>query len=139
MHWFIRLILAWAIIIALAFLVGDAFGGVTYAIPNKPTISVVLNPTICQAPCAVRVTVTIEGYEVDREVCIAVYDSAFDQRDDATRRSCWPWTGRKFTDVHIGNIGPGLYDIIASLEHGEQAVRQLRVSAAGDMINLDRR
>lgn len=92
------------------------------------TIGITVRPSVCQEPCAITASITIVGYDTGRSVCLEIWDKGWDG-PDANRRSCWPHSGRKVTEVHISNIPTGDYTITAILQHGppRQAVAQLRV------------
>lgn len=93
----------------------------------KPEVRLVVKPSSCLEPCAITASITIAGYEPEREVCVAIYDQGM-EADDPNRRSCWPWSGREITDVDIANIPAGNYTIVAALtEAGKRDTARLIV------------
>ena len=95
-----------------------------------PTIGLSVNPQQCLAPCEIKTSITITGYEATREVCLALYDGASAEiTEEPSRRSCWPFSGRKVTAISIAGIGAGTYRVVASLgaASSSRAIRPLVV------------
>lgn len=88
--------------------------------PVQPEIHVAVRPTSCLEPCSIKASITITGYEETREVCFALFDEEMDPPDEPSRRSCWPWNGRKITDVRVGNIPAGTYRVVAELKEAKR-------------------
>lgn len=132
-RWFIVGITAGAILLApQARLAGLGWA----AEVEEAQVSIVVKPLACFEPCAIRVAVTITNYEAEREVCLAIYDASIVSADDPSQRSCWPWAGRKITDVGIKNISAGTYNVVVSLTAaaGRRAQQTLRVAGGNDAL-----
>ena len=71
-------------------------------------LSLKVTPQVCAEPCTIKASITIEGLDPEREVCLGII---YEGEDEAYTRSCWPWTGRKQTDVTISRIPAGSYTV----------------------------
>lgn len=126
MRWLIACLIAWAIIASHI-----------SAAEMEAEVRIAVKPQVCFEPCDITAVITITGYEAEREVCLAIYDASMVSMvsaDDPNRRSCWPWYGRKVTDVSIRNIPAGTYNVVASLTaaEGRRATQTLRVLGEQD-------
>lgn len=68
--------------------------------------------SVCSEPCAIKMSIGVVGYEPGRSVCFALREDGWDA---PYRGSCWPWDGRKITDVRLGGVPAGDYEIMATL------------------------
>lgn len=93
-----------------------------------------LSPYSCLEPCTIKASITIVGYEETRSVCLRLRDVELDTGTESTRQSCWPWSGRKVTDVTLRAIPAGEYEVIVTLEGGLRAMQRLRVGGHGDAL-----
>ena len=102
---------------------------------SKAEITLSLTPASCMEHCTIRVSITVRNYEPDRQLCLAFHNDEASPADAPDRRSCWPWGGRRLTDITIRNIPAGSYDVVASLTDagGRRAVRKLHVGGRYDV------
>ena len=90
---------------------------------SKELVKVKVTPNICQAPCQVRITITVHAPE-GTPVCVELSNL------DYERRSCWPHRGFSITDVTIRNIPAGEYKVGGAIRLNDmvhRAIANLRV------------
>ena len=81
-----------------------------------PTLAISLDTSVCFEPCSIVAHVTVVDYDVDRPLCLTVYDSG---AETYVYRSCFPWGGSKFTDKLVRNLPAGEYDVVIAIEEGQ--------------------
>ena len=75
---------------------------------NKPSISLRLDKSVCSSPCSIRVTVQVDpeaNLQAETKICLFVDDGV------PVTVSCWPYSGRRESDIKLSGIPAGDYSV----------------------------